>query len=110
MLREDVYLTNQANQWAGKRKGVLIAKLAPKKKGCQNPGCGEKRHKHLQFAHIKETAISRTGPRGRKEKWADINANPQAYKVMCNRHALTNKATREHDRKMRKKGRANKHK
>lgn len=97
-------MTNAANQWKKGRKAVLIHKLSPNKKGCQHPGCGEQRHSHLQFAHVKETPISRTGPRPMKEKFADINAHPEAYKVLCDKHALSYKPSREHDSHMRKKG------
>lgn len=97
-------MTNQSNMWAKKRKLVLIAKISPRKRGCQHSGCEEKRPSKLQFAHVKQTPISRTGPRGRKEKWADINKHPEAYRVKCHKHALTDKDTRTHDKRMRKLG------
>ena len=97
-------MTNGANVWAGKRKPFLIAKVSPTKKGCQHRNCGEKRPSKLQFAHIKQTQISRTGPRGRKEKWADINRTPEAYRVKCKKHALADKDTRAHDARMRRLG------
>ena len=84
------------------RKPELIAKLSPTKHGCSHPGCGEKRVSHLQFAHIASTPISRTGPRGMKEKFADINAHPHDYRVKCDKHALADKDTRTHDQRMRK--------
>jgi hypothetical protein len=100
-----VYLMgNAANEWAKQRKPDLIRLVSPNKLGCQHKGCGEQRHSHLQFAHIKETPISRTGPRGRKEKFADINAHPEAYKVKCDKHALTDKNTKTHDARMRRLG------
>ncbi len=58
----------------------------------------------LQFAHIRQTKLSRSGPRGRKEKWSDINQNPKAYKVECHKHHLTDKKPKAHDKKMRKLG------
>ena len=94
-------MTNEANAWAKQRKPDLISKIAPRKKGCQHPGCIEKRPNKLQFAHIRQTPLSRTGPRGRKEKWADINAHPEAYKVKCAKHALTDKDSKTHDARMR---------
>ena len=96
---------NAANEWAKHRKPDLIALVSPRKKGCQHPNCTETQPSELQFAHIKQTPISRTGSRGRKEKWADIAAHPQAYRVKCNTHALTDKDTRTHDARMRRLGR-----
>ena len=97
-------ITNQANKWAKHRKPALIRKVSPSKHGCQHRGCKEKRASKLQFAHIKQTPISRTGPRGRKEKWADINKHPQAYRVECHKHHLTDKAPAKHDERMRRLG------
>ena len=97
-------LTNQANLWAGKRKPALIAKVSPNKKGCQHRNCREKRPSRLQFVHVKQTPISRSGPRGRKEKWSDINKHPKAYRVECHKHHLSDKKSKAHDSKMRRLG------
>ena len=97
-------MTNKANEWAKQRKPELIRLISPTKHGCSHPGCGEQRHSHLQFAHIHQTPLSRTGPRGRKEKWADIAAHPHDYRVKCDKHALTDKDSRTHDARMRKLG------
>lgn len=97
-------MTNDANKWAGKRKPILIAKVSPNKKGCQHRGCGERRVSMLQFAHVVSTPLSRSGSRGRKEKFADINAHPEAYKVECHKHHVSDKDTTTHDRRMRRLG------
>jgi hypothetical protein len=40
----------------------------------------------LQFAHIRKTKLSGTGPRGRKERMADIAAHPKSYTLRCEKH------------------------
>jgi hypothetical protein len=95
---------NRQNEWAKQRKGDLIHLVSPVKLGCQHRGCGERRHSNLEFAHIGSTPLSRTGPRGRKEKWADINAHPEKYRVECPKHHDTDSATSKHDALMRRLG------
>jgi hypothetical protein len=99
-----VKMGNASNEWAKKRKPDLIRLVSPNKLGCQHRGCGEQRHSNLQFAHVNSTPISRTGPRGRKEKWADITTHPTSYRVECSKHHLTDQATSEHDARMRRLG------
>jgi hypothetical protein len=77
---------NLANQWVKRRRHVLIKKLGGK---CKHRGCGEKRHSKLQFAHVRRTKLSGTGPRGRKERMADINAHPKSYTLRCSKHHTT---------------------
>jgi hypothetical protein len=72
---------------------------------CQYPGCEERRLSKLQFVHIEETPISRTGPRGRKEKLADVHEHPEAYRLECHKHHIKDKKAVEHDAEMREKGR-----
>jgi hypothetical protein len=78
--------------------------LSPSKHGCQHRGCKEKRPSKLVFSHIKQTPLSRSGPRGRKEKWADIAKHPEAYRVKCCKHHLTDKKDKAHDARMRRLG------
>lgn len=94
-------MTNEANKWVKKRIPALKRELGAK---CSHRGCGERRLSHLRFEHIKETPISRTGARGRKEKCADVAKHPDAYKLKCWKHAVRDKETVKHDALMRKKG------
>ncbi len=98
-------MTNRQNEWKQTRKRPLINLVSPNKHGCQYRGCGEKRQDHLEFEHIHQTKISRTGSREMKSKFADINAHPEAYKVSCYKHRNQIPGTAEHDARMRKLGR-----
>lgn len=92
---------NPANQWV---KHATIEQKQAMGGKCQEPGCNETRLSKLEFVHIHETPISRTGPRGRKEKLADVHAHPEDYQLMCHKHHIKNKAAVEHDAEMREKG------
>ena len=92
---------NIPNEWVKKRTPELKREWGGK---CEHRGCGEKRLSYLEFAHIKQTPISRTGPRGRKEKVADITAHPGAYKLYCEKHHDTDKKVYSHDANMRRLG------
>lgn len=84
-------MTNKANRWAGKRKPALIRKVSPRKRGCQHSSCTETRPNRLRFSHVRTTPLSakaRGKPRGRKEKWADINAHTSSYRVKCKKHDI----------------------
>jgi len=72
---------------------------------CEHRGCGERRLSCLEFAHLRSTPISRTGPRDRKEKAADVAAHPNAYKLLCEKHHNHHKQAKEHDARMRRLGR-----
>ncbi len=98
-------MTNAANKWKKGRKRELINKLSPRKRGCQYPGCHEKHTDRLEFAHIRTTKLSRTGPRAPKDKLCDVNQNLSSYKVLCHKHHLRDAAAKRHDRKMRQLGR-----
>ncbi len=76
-------MTNSANKWAKERRHELIREFGGK---CQHRGCGERRHSELEFAHTRRTELSGTGPRGRKERMADINAHPGSYTLRCHKH------------------------
>jgi hypothetical protein len=95
-------MTNQANAWVKKAIPAQKRKMGGK---CQHKGCKEKRLSKLQFSHIKSTPISRSGPRGRKEKLADVRAHPKAYKLKCHFHHIHDKKDKAHDKKMRRLGR-----
>jgi len=99
-------VVSKPNRWVKKRIPQLKRQLGGK---CSHPGCKEKRLSKLEFAHVKSTPISRTGPRGRKEKVADVAAHPDAYRLKCERHHDTDKQTREHDSRMRSLGRRREH-
>jgi hypothetical protein len=92
---------NPANEWAKKK----IPEMKRERGGrCEFKGCGETRLNKLEFVHVEETPISRTGSRGRKEKIADIRAHPEAYRLECKKHHHKDKAAVEHDAEMREKG------
>lgn len=74
---------NKANEWAKKRRHELIREFGGK---CGHKGCGERRHSELEFAHKRSTALSGTGPRGRKERMADINTHKKSYALRCHKH------------------------
>ena len=95
-------MTNKPNLWVKKRIPELKREMGDK---CAHRGCGERRLSMLRFEHVKQTPISRTGPRDRKEKVADVAAHPDAYKLKCETHAHTDKDTRTHDARMRRLGR-----
>ena len=95
-------MTNQANQWV--KKAIPAQKRVMGGK-CQHKGCKEKRLSKLQFSHVKQTPISRTGSRGRKEKLADVHAHPKAYKLKCHRHHVADRENKVHDSRMRRLGR-----
>jgi hypothetical protein len=97
-----VKLGNKANEWV-KNTGLPNLKRDMGGK-CSHRGCGEHRLSRLRLEHVKQTPLSRTGPRDRKEKVADARAHPDAYKLKCQRHALTDRDTREHDARMRRLG------
>jgi hypothetical protein len=93
---------NEANEWVKHATPETKRQMGGK---CTHRGCGERRLSRLRFEHVRSTPISRTGSRGRKEKLADVHAHPDAYKLKCAKHAVTDKATREHDARMRRLGR-----
>jgi hypothetical protein len=74
---------NKANEWVKQRIPQLKREFGGK---CEHKGCGERRLTMLEFAHTRKTSLSGTGPRGRKEKAADIAAHPGSYKLMCHKH------------------------
>jgi hypothetical protein len=100
-VTRELSLTNGPNRWVKKAIPDQKREMGGK---CTHRGCGEKRLSYLRFEHIKQTPISRTGPRDRKEKLSDVRAHPDAYRLKCEKHALTDKATREHDARMRRLG------
>ncbi|MBT0160010.1 hypothetical protein G4O51_08495 [Candidatus Bathyarchaeota archaeon A05DMB-2] len=77
---------NDANEWVKKRIPELKREMGGK---CQHKGCGEKRLSRLDFTHVRRTPISGTGPRGRKEKVADVNKHRSSYTLRCKRHHAT---------------------
>lgn len=91
----------------GNRQNEYIKRAIPEMKRemggkCTHRGCGERRLSRLEFSHIHQTPISRTGSgRDRKEKLADVRAHPNAYTLKCERHHDTDRKTREHDSRMR---------
>jgi hypothetical protein len=95
-------LTNKANRWVKKRIPELKRELGGK---CEHKGCGERRLSRLEFAHVRSTPISRSGPRDRKQKVADVAAHTASYKLLCERHHDSDKKAREHDARMRRLGR-----
>lgn len=92
---------NAANRWVKHATPETKRAMGGK---CSHRGCGEKRLSKLEFAHINETPISRTGPRGRKEKLADVHAHPDDYKLKCHNHHVRDPDTAHHDANMREKG------
>ena len=94
-------MTNRPNKWVKKRIPELKRELGGR---CEHRGCGERRLSYLEFAHVKSTPISRTGPRDRKEKVADVAAHPGAYRLLCEKHHDSDKKAREHDARMRRLG------
>jgi hypothetical protein len=94
-------LTNGPNKWVKKRIPELKRELGGQ---CKHRGCGEKRLSYLEFAHVRSTPISRTGPRDRKEKVADVAAHPSSYKLLCEKHHDIDRQAREHDARMRRLG------
>ena len=97
-------MTNRQNLWARTRKKALIAKVAPRKHGCQFTNCTVTAPRRLEFEHVKSTPLSRTGPREKKTKFADINRYPDHYKVACDKHRNMIPKTAEHDLRMRRLG------
>jgi|GEM_PF-4077566 len=94
-------MTNRQNQW--KKRAIVEVKRDLGGK-CSHRGCGEHRLSYLEFAHTRQTPLSRSGPREMKSKIADVRAHPNAYTLKCERHHDTDKATREHDQRMRRLG------
>jgi len=92
---------NAANRWVKKATPQTKRDMGGK---CQHRGCGERRLSKLEFAHVGETPISRTGSRGRKEKLADVHAHPDDYKLKCHKHHISDPDTAKHDANMRNKG------
>lgn len=76
-------MTNRANSWVKRAIPEQKRKMGGK---CSHRGCGERRLSKLEFAHVRKTPISGTGPRGRKEKLADVKAHPKSYKLYCRKH------------------------
>lgn len=76
-------MTNAPNRWVKKAIPDLKREMGGK---CEYRGCGERRLSYLEFAHTRKTPISGTGPRGRKEKVADIHAHPNSYALYCSKH------------------------
>jgi hypothetical protein len=93
-------LTNAANQWAKKRRKVVL-KQRPKKGKCEVKGCTRQ---GAVMAHVRETPLCRTGPRGRKERLAEYSRYPKHFKLVCKGHAKTDKQVKNHDRLQCRKG------
>jgi len=95
-------MTNRQNKWVKRAIPEMKREMGGK---CTNRNCGEHRLSYLEFAHVKSTPISRTGPRDRKEKLADVRAHPGAYRLYCEKHHDSSLKAREHDQRMRRLGR-----
>jgi hypothetical protein len=104
LLEGKINLTNAANKWVKKAIPAQKRKMGGK---CQHKNCGEKRLSYLQFSHVSSTPICRSGPRGRKEKLADVRAHPAAYRLKCHKHHVADKKDKAHDARMRKLGKRN---
>ena len=91
---------NSANEWAKRRRKVVL-RDRPKRGKCEVRGCQKP---IAVMAHVRETPLSRTGPRGRKEKLAEYNRYPKHFKGVCKEHAKINPQVKRHDALMRKKG------
>jgi hypothetical protein len=89
---------NPANEWAKKRRRVLLRERGD----CEHRGC----NKPIKFmAHVRETPLSRTGPRGRKERLAEYARYPGHFRGLCAEHYKTDQKAKHHDGLMRRKGR-----
>lgn len=53
---------------------------------CKHRGCGEKRLSKLEFAHVRATPLTASGPRARKEKVADVAKHLKSYTLRCHKH------------------------
>ena len=93
-------MTNAANKWAKKRRKVVL-QARPKHGKCEVRGCTRK---GSIMAHVIETPLCRSGPRGRKEKLAEYVRYPRHFKLVCKPHAKTNKQVKNHDRLQCRKG------
>jgi hypothetical protein len=88
---------NAANEWAKRRRRTLLRERG----SCESRGCS----KPIRYmAHVRETPLSRTGPRGRKERLAEYARYPNHFRGLCAKHYSTDKKARHHDSIMRKKG------
>ena len=92
---------NVSNQWVKQETPNMKIAMGGR---CQYPNCTETNLKKLQFVHINETPISRTGPRDCKEKLVDVHQHPEDYKLECHRHHITDPQAVAHDSEMREKG------
>ena len=88
---------NPANEWAKRRRKTLLRERG----NCEARGC-KKPIKYM--AHVRETPLSRTGPRGRKERLAEYAKYPKHFKGLCAEHYKTDKQAKHHDSIQRKKG------
>jgi len=93
-------MTNQSNKWAKKRRKVVL-RQRPKRGKCEVRGC---KKPIAVMAHIRETPLCRTGPRGRKERLAEYVRYPKHFKGVCKKHAKTDKQVKHHDSLQKSKG------
>jgi hypothetical protein len=94
-------MTNRQNKWAVGRRKELVKEFGGE---CYVRGCHEKHD--LEFGHVRQTPLSRTGPRERKTVLADINKHRSSYKLVCQEHKHSpHTKIYEHDRRMAKLGR-----
>ena len=94
-------MTNRQNEWAVGRRKELVHEFGGKcyVKNCSTPKTG------LEFAHTRQTGLSRTGPRERKTVLADINKHRSSYVLCCQNHKHDPRTkVYEHDRRMQKLG------
>jgi hypothetical protein len=94
-------MPNRQNIW--KKTAIMDLKRDMGGK-CTHRDCGEHRLSRLRLEHVKSTPLSRTGGREVKSKIADARKYPDAYKLKCQTHALTDKDTAKHDKLMRSLG------
>ena len=92
---------NRPNEWVKGRKQKLIKEMYGGE--CYVRGCHET--KKLELAHIRQTALSRTGGRDRKMVVADVRAHPKSYVPVCHEHKNDPRTkVYQHDRRMQKLG------
>jgi hypothetical protein len=73
---------NRQNEWAKRKLPELRREYGNR---CNVRTCKHPRT-NLEFAHVRQTELSRTGPRDRKEKIADIQKHPNSYRLLCHEH------------------------
>ncbi len=92
---------NVSNRWVKENTPIQKQSMGGK---CEYPNCTETDLDKLEFVHISETQISRTGGRDRKEKLVDVHKNPQSYRLECAKHHHIDPEAVAHDSKMRELG------